>query len=130
MSKYVLSKSLTKIVFSPFSFSGTCVNIVRCEWRRCADKIFVMENGRIVESGTHAELLNKGGAYARLYQEQFKGSHIGNFFLLGILSPLGERDRVRGGFPLKQKSGIGGRRLKSFDFSCNDISLKSFGNPC
>lgn len=39
-----------------------------------ADKIFVMESGRIVESGTHAELLDKGGAYARLYREQFKES--------------------------------------------------------
>ena len=37
-----------------------------------ADKIFVMESGRIVESGTHTELLDKGGSYARLYQEQFK----------------------------------------------------------
>jgi ATP-binding cassette subfamily B protein len=32
-----------------------------------ADRIFVVEQGRIVESGTHTELLEKGGLYTRLY---------------------------------------------------------------
>ena len=38
---------------------------------RDADLILVMENGQIVEQGTHAELLDAGGAYARLYAAQF-----------------------------------------------------------
>ncbi|MFY7951533.1 MAG: ABC transporter ATP-binding protein [Armatimonadaceae bacterium] len=37
-----------------------------------ADKIVVMEHGVIRECGSHAELLEKGGIYARLYAEQFR----------------------------------------------------------
>ncbi|NNG19856.1 ABC transporter ATP-binding protein [Naumannella sp. ID2617S] len=38
---------------------------------RDADTILVMENGGIVEQGSHAELLTADGAYARLYRSQF-----------------------------------------------------------
>jgi ATP-binding cassette subfamily B protein len=38
---------------------------------RGADLILVMENGRIVEQGTHHELLVAGGAYHALYHAQF-----------------------------------------------------------
>ncbi|MCH8002252.1 MAG: ABC transporter ATP-binding protein [Proteobacteria bacterium] len=36
-----------------------------------ADIIYVIEDGRIVESGSHAELLRRAGTYARLYASQF-----------------------------------------------------------
>ena len=38
---------------------------------RNADRILVLEDGRIVQSGTHAELLAEGGLYADLYRTQF-----------------------------------------------------------
>jgi len=41
---------------------------------RGADIILVMEQGQIVEQGSHEELLARGGAYARLYSFQFAGA--------------------------------------------------------
>ncbi len=38
---------------------------------RRADAIVVMEGGRIIETGTHAELLARGGQYRKLYELQF-----------------------------------------------------------
>jgi ATP-binding cassette subfamily B protein len=39
-----------------------------------ADVIFVVDHGRIVERGTHRELLEAGGVYTKLYREQIEGS--------------------------------------------------------
>ena len=36
-----------------------------------ADVILMMENGQVIEQGTHEQLLAKNGAYARLYRSQF-----------------------------------------------------------
>jgi len=43
---------------------------------RAADQVLVIDDGRIVESGTHDELLEAGGLYAELYRTQFATSAI------------------------------------------------------
>ena len=37
---------------------------------RMADRILVLENGRIIENGTHEALLKRGGRYAHLFERQ------------------------------------------------------------
>jgi ATP-binding cassette, subfamily B, bacterial MsbA len=46
---------------------------------RRADRLAVMDHGRIVEEGSHAELLELGGLYARLYERQFRDGDRGVF---------------------------------------------------
>ena len=41
-----------------------------------ADKIVVMDQGRVVESGSHEELLERTGKYDALYRQQFAGNKI------------------------------------------------------
>ncbi|MBT8234727.1 MAG: ABC transporter ATP-binding protein, partial [Bacteroidia bacterium] len=41
-----------------------------------ADKILVMDAGRILETGTHQELLKQGGYYTKLYEAQFMAEEV------------------------------------------------------
>lgn len=51
----------------------TCFVIAhRLSTIRDADLILVMQDGNVVEQGTHAELLQRGGVYSRLYYSQFE----------------------------------------------------------
>lgn len=50
-----------------------------------ADVIFVVAQGKVVERGSHAQLLTRGGIYAGLYSEQFRGGLIESYCEDGII---------------------------------------------
>jgi ATP-binding cassette subfamily B protein len=52
---------------------------------RAADVIFVIERGQVVERGSHDELIQRGGLYARLYEEQFGDGSVQAFCCDGIV---------------------------------------------
>jgi ATP-binding cassette, subfamily B, bacterial len=63
-----------------------------------ADVIFVLDRGRVVERGNHAELLELGGLYARLYEQQFQGGRVEARTEDGVVLATGEvlRTQPRG----------------------------------
>ena len=69
---------------------------------RDADLILVMEDGRIVEQGSHAELLAAGGAFAKLYAAQFQGA----------ATDLDETPDADGGSPTTRASARAVRRRR------------------
>ncbi|SDK59520.1 ABC transporter ATP-binding protein [Streptomyces indicus] len=66
-TEVLIQKAMARLAHGRTSF----VIAHRLSTIRDADTILVMENGSIVEQGTHDALLAAGGAYARLYKAQF-----------------------------------------------------------
>ena len=70
-----LDSASEKLVFEALDrlMQGRTVIVIahRLSTIRKADVIFVVQNGRIVQSGNHDELLQSGGLYSELYELQF-----------------------------------------------------------
>lgn len=67
------SEAMTNEAFRRFLPERTTFLIAhRTSTLQSADLILLMEGGKLVEVGTHTQLMEKGGAYARLYEKGFK----------------------------------------------------------
>jgi ATP-binding cassette, subfamily B, bacterial len=68
------SERLVQHALEPLMEGRTTIAIAhRLSTILAADVIFVVDRGRLVEQGTHEELLRRGGLYAQLYAQQFQG---------------------------------------------------------
>jgi ATP-binding cassette subfamily B protein len=68
-----VSEQLIQAALKPLFAERTTIAIAhRLSTVLAADQILVLDHGRLVERGTHAELLAVGGLYAKLYQRQFQ----------------------------------------------------------
>ncbi len=71
------SERLVQAALEPLLTGRTTIAIAhRLSTILAADVIFVIDRGRLLEQGTHAELLRRGGAYAQVYEQQFQGGRI------------------------------------------------------
>jgi ATP-binding cassette subfamily B protein len=85
------SERLVQSALEPLMKGRTTIAIAhRLSTILSADVIFVMDRGRIVEQGTHAELLERGGLYAKVYDQQFRGGLVEAEFEDGVILASGE----------------------------------------
>jgi ATP-binding cassette, subfamily B, bacterial len=85
------SERLVQAALVPLMEGRTTIAIAhRLSTILSADVIFVVDRGRIVERGTHDELLARGGLYASLYQQQFRGGLVEAVTEDGMILSSGE----------------------------------------
>jgi ATP-binding cassette subfamily B protein len=71
------SERLVQEALTPLMKDRTTIAIAhRLSTILAADVILYLDKGRVIERGTHAELLAKGGAYADLYHKQFSDGQV------------------------------------------------------
>ena len=68
VAERLIQEGLQKLMADKTSF----VIAHRLSTVRNADQVYVLEDGHIVEQGTHEELLAREGAYSELYARQFR----------------------------------------------------------
>jgi ATP-binding cassette subfamily B protein len=92
------SERLVQAALEPLMKGRTTIAIAhRLSTILSADVIFVVDRGRIVERGTHDELLERGGLYARLYEQQFRGGLVQAECEDGVILSTGEVVRTASG---------------------------------
>jgi ATP-binding cassette subfamily B protein len=92
------SERLVQAALEPLMHGRTTIAIAhRLSTILSADVIFVVDRGRIVERGTHDELLALEGVYARLYQQQFRGGLVEVECEDGVILASGEVVRTASG---------------------------------
>ena len=85
------SERLVQLALEPLMEGRTTVAIAhRLSTILKADVIFVLDRGRVVEQGTHDELRERGGLYARLYEQQFRGGLVQAECEDGVILASGE----------------------------------------
>ncbi|HLB62906.1 MAG TPA: ABC transporter ATP-binding protein [Actinomycetota bacterium] len=85
------SERLVQEALRPLMHGRTTIAIAhRLSTILSADVTFVLDRGRVVERGTHSELLEHGGLYARLYEQQFRGGLVEAVTSEGLLLTSGE----------------------------------------
>jgi len=85
------SERLVQEALAPLMQGRTTIAIAhRLSTILAADKILYVDKGRIVEQGSHLELLGRGAAYAALYHEQFSDGRVESRCEDGLVLTTGE----------------------------------------
>jgi ATP-binding cassette subfamily B protein len=92
------SERLVQAALEPLMQGRTTIAIAhRLSTILKADVIFVIDRGRLVEQGTHDELLARQDLYAQLYEQQFRGGLVQAEFEDGVILASGEVVRTSSG---------------------------------